>query len=297
MEKNNSPVRLKKRRLCADKTMGPFYGLYFASDAEDVLQHQHYDLEHVEAGRVVEVALDGAANVRIMNHASYQEYRVGRRHVFLGGFVTTSPYRAAIPEEGHWHVVLDLGGQPGRIRSGVRVLPRSQPSAPGVPRDTTPPAPAPARASSLGDVPSLVLSRRGESRPQDVFILYVPEDRAVVRAFAFALRKQGLRVAYDEYALNPGGNVHRKVSDGLRDSSFGVAVVSRALVKQGWAAGLAGLAVKPFSGKQVLLLLWHDIMRTEALEFCADIAGLKARHTAVSTFDELAEDIAALLQA
>jgi len=255
------------------------------------LQHQHYDLNHMEAGCVVEVALDGAANVKIMNHASYQEYRAGRRHVFIGGYVTDPSFRAAIPENGHWHVVLDLGGQPGRIRSGVRVL-----QGPQQPAYQSPPQPT-ARISSLITVPSLILGRKGENRTQDVFILHIPDDKAVVRSFAFALRKKGLKVAYDDYELGPGENVHQKVNAGMGTSNFGVVVISRSFVKQGWVEGGVGqLIVRPFSGKQVLLLLWHDITRGEVLEFCSAIADMEARHTGVSTFDEIADDIAALLQ-
>jgi hypothetical protein len=266
---------------------------YVCMDAEDVLQHQHYDLSHVEAGRIVEVILEDAANVRIMNHASYQEYKAGRRHVFIGGFVTSSPFRASIPEGGHWHVVLDLGGHPGRIRSSVRVLPGtlSQTSP------QTPPEQEPKKVSPLAAVPSLVLGRRGEYRPNDVFILHVPDDKAVVRSFAFALRKKGLRVAYDDFELTAGDNAHKKVNSGVGTSNFGVVVISRSLVKQGWVdASVAELTMRPFSGKQMLMPLWHDITRGEALEFCAEIANLMGRHTGVNTYDEIAEDIASLLQ-
>ena len=251
------------------------------------MQHQHYDLGQMEAGRVVEVTLGVAANVRIMDHSSYQEYRAGRRHMFVGGFVTASPYRASIPERGHWHVALDLGGQPGLIRSGVRVL-----AGESLAEDDLP-----ARTSTLAATPSLILGR-GEKRLYDVFILHVPEDKAVVRAFAFALRKQGLKVAYDEFELAAGDSAHKKVNTGMGASHLGVAVISRQFVMQGWVTGggVAGLAVRPLTGKQTLLLLWHDITRGEALEFCVDIAGLAACHTGVSTYDEIAEDIAALLR-
>lgn len=249
--------------------------------SEDTLQHQHYDLNHIEAGRIVEVALDGAANVRIMDHASYQDFKAGRKHGFIGGYVKESPYRAAIPTGGHWHVVLDLGGQAGRLRSGVRVLQGQL---------------APVRTTSLAVVPSLYIGKRGDARAQDVFIVHVAEDKAVVRTFAFALRKKGLRVSYDDFELDPEDSVYQKVNTGMENSCFGVVVVSRSLVKQGWVeGGIAQMAVKTFSGKQVLLPLWHDIMREEVLEFCADIANLESRNTAVNTFEEIAEDIAGLI--
>ena len=251
------------------------------------MQHQHYDLGHMEAGRVVEVILGSAANVRIMDHASYQEYRAGRRHMYIGGLMTVSPYRAVIPQRGHWHVVLDLDGRPGVIRSSVRVLAGTQLSD-----DVR----QPERTSALAAAPSLVLGR-GEKRSNDVFILHVPEDKAVVRAFAFALRKKGLKVAYDDFELVKGDSPHKKVNAGMGGSRLGVAVISRPFVMQGWVTGGIGdLAVRPLSGKQSLMPLWHDITRNEVLEFCADIADLVGCHTGISTYDEIAEDIAALLE-
>jgi len=256
-------------------------------DAEDTLQHQHYDLGQMEAGRVVEVILGNAAYVRIMDHTAYQEYRAGRGYMFIGGLVTTSPYRAVIPQRGHWHVVLDLGGRGGVIRSSVRMLAGTQISDEEE---------VPAKTSALATVPSLVLGR-GEKRANDVFILHVPEDKAVVRAFAFALRKKGLKVSYDDFELVKGDSVHKKVNAGMGSSRLGVVVVSRPFVMQGWVTGGVGdLAVRPLSGKQALMPLWHDITRNEALEFCADIADLAGCHTGVSTYDEIAEDIAALLE-
>ncbi len=246
------------------------------------MHHQHYDLNHVEAGRVVEVALDSAANVRIMDHASYLDFKAGRRHGFLGGFVSESPFRVPIPAGGHWHVVLDLGGQPGRLRSGVRILPGQL---------------VPVKASTLTAVPSLFLGRRGDSRALDVFIVHVPEDKALVRTFAFALRKKGLKVAYDDFEITPGDNLYQKVNGGIDSCNFGIVIISRSFVKQGWVeGGIAQLAVKSFSGKQVLLPLWHDIMRGEALEFCAAVTDLESRNTAVNTFDEIAEEIALFLR-
>ena len=246
------------------------------------MQHQHYDLNHVEAGRVVEVALDGAANVRIMDHASFQEFRAGRKHGYIGGYVTPPLYRATIPAGGHWHVILDLGGQAGRLRAGVRVLPGHLP---------------PARSSSLSVSPSLYLARRGEKREQDVFIAHVPEDKAIVRSFAFALRKKGLRVSYEDAELQAGDHVFQKLNKEIDRSCCGIVVISRSFVKQGWVdAGIGELAVKALTGRQVLLLVWHDIMREEVLQFCAGMANLVSRNTAVNTFDEIAEDVAGLIQ-
>ena len=245
------------------------------------MQHQHYDLNHVEAGKVVEVALDGAANVRIMNHTSFQDFRAGRKHGFIGGYVTPPLYRATIPAGGHWHVILDLGGQSGKLRSGVRVLPGNLP---------------PVRSLTLAAIPSLYLGRRGEKREQDVFIAHVAEDKTVVRSFAFALRKKGLRVSYEGAELQAGDNLFQKLNREIDKSFCGIVLISRSFVKQGWVeGGISELTVKTFTGKQALLPVWHDIMREEVIQFCTGMADLVSRNTAVNTFDEIAEDVAGLI--
>ena len=78
----------------------------------------------VDAGPsdVIEVTLDSAANVRLLDSSNFHSYRAGRRHRYIGGHVTHSPYRLRAPHQGHWYVVVDLGGYAGSVRAGVRVL-------------------------------------------------------------------------------------------------------------------------------------------------------------------------------
>jgi hypothetical protein len=82
----------------------------------------HYDLNQLRAGQIVEVTLDTAANVRLLDDQNFHGYRSGRQYSFYGGYVTESPYRVRVPHGGHWHLAIDLGGYPGQVRSGVRVL-------------------------------------------------------------------------------------------------------------------------------------------------------------------------------
>lgn len=86
------------------------------------MQYQYYNLGNVEKGKVVEVTLGSAANVRLMDGSNYSNFKIGKKHKFYGGHVTTSPYEIAIPNNGNWHVVIDLGGHGGKISSSVRVL-------------------------------------------------------------------------------------------------------------------------------------------------------------------------------
>jgi hypothetical protein len=170
------------------------------------MRFSQYDLGQRQGGEVVEVSLSGsAANVRLMDSSSFQNYRAGRQHRYYGGHATKSPVRLQIPNSGHWYVVIDLGGYPGSVRSGVRVLPGPVP---------------PLREAPLSSVPSLVQRHpdtpdrveRQTDREFDVFISHASEDKdAVVRPLASALRKARLNVWYDEFELRIGDSLRKKM--------------------------------------------------------------------------------------
>jgi hypothetical protein len=82
----------------------------------------HYELGQLRPGQTVEVSLDVAANVLLLDSANFEAYRRGDRYTYFGGHVTQTPYRIGIPGPGYWHLALDLGGASGSIRSSVRVL-------------------------------------------------------------------------------------------------------------------------------------------------------------------------------
>ena len=85
--------------------------------------------KEVEAGPddIVEVALDGSANVMLLDAANYDLYRQGKTfHYQGGGFAKTSPFQIVPPRQGRWYVAIDLGGFPGHVRAWVRVLQGAQ---------------------------------------------------------------------------------------------------------------------------------------------------------------------------
>jgi hypothetical protein len=83
----------------------------------------HYDLGMLEGGRIIEITLSGnSANVKLMDSNNFQSYRNGRKHTYFGCHVTRSPYKISIPNSGHWHIAIDLGGYAGNVNSSIRVL-------------------------------------------------------------------------------------------------------------------------------------------------------------------------------
>lgn len=257
------------------------------------MKFQHYDLGYLSGGEIVQVNLSGtAANVQLMSSSDFSSYKSGRRHHFYGGHATRSPVRIPVPRSGHWHVVIDLGGYSGTIRSSVNVLPGAL---------------RPIREAPLASVPSLVqgestppgLGQEDEHRDFDVFISHASEDKdEVVRPLAKALDAGGLSVWYDEFELKIGDSLRRKIDKGLAKSRFGVVVLSKSFFQKGWPNyELDGIVTRVVTGEQVILPIWHNISKAEVIEYSPSLADKLARNTATHTVDEIAEEIIEVITA
>lgn len=89
------------------------------------MNHLHWMIDANE-GDTVEVVIDRAANVQLLDPANYEHYQHGREFGYQGGYSTVSPVLIPVPHAGRWHVVVDLGGGPGRVRASVNLLAESQ---------------------------------------------------------------------------------------------------------------------------------------------------------------------------
>lgn len=251
----------------------------------------HYDLGNKQRGQVVEITLSGsAANVRLMDSSNFQNYRNRRQHSYFGGLVKQSPFRLQIPSSGHWHVTVDLQGLRGTVRSGIRMLPGALPEV---------------RQKPLSEVPSLVHkndylpdNKDEIEKEYDVFISHALEDKdEVVRPLANALRAEGLKVWYDEFELKIGDSLRRKIDKGLANSKFGIVVLSKAFIKKGWTNyELDGIITKAVSGEQIILPIWHNISKKEVIDFSPSLADKLARNTLSNTVEEIASEIAEVIQ-
>jgi hypothetical protein len=82
----------------------------------------HYDLKLQRAGTAVEVTLNGVNNVRLMTAVNFQRFTERLDFKFIGGVAKRSPIRLVVPENGHWHVIVDMEGHHGLAESAVKVL-------------------------------------------------------------------------------------------------------------------------------------------------------------------------------
>ena len=145
------------------------------------LNFSYYDFGNLERGKIVEVQLSAAANVRLMDSSNYNNYKNGRRHRYYGGYVTRSPYRITVPSSGHWYLTIDLGGYAGTVKHSARVLSGILPAA----REQLP----------LVQETNLYVDNTDSNKEYDVFISHASEDKdSVVRPLAFALKNKGVNV-------------------------------------------------------------------------------------------------------
>ena len=74
-----------------------------------------------------------------------------------------------------------------------------------------------------------------EEFPYDVFLSHSTKDKLVVRDVAERLRKDGLRVWFDEWEIRPGDSIPAKIEEGLERSRVLVLCMSANAFGSDWA--------------------------------------------------------------
>lgn len=256
------------------------------------MQFIDIDLGQCQSGDVAEVTLSGGANVRLLDSSNFSAYRNGRQHRAIGGLAKSSPVRLTIPRSGHWHVAVDMQGLRGTVRASGRKIPGSA---------LRPLPPIREQRGGLQSISENLIEAQPEipaERDFDVFVSHASEDKdVVVRPLAQALRDRGLQVWYDEFELRIGDSLRRKIDNGIARSRFGIVVLSPAFFAKGWPQyELDGLVTMSVSGKQVLLPLWHGVSKDDVMGQSPSLADKVALRTADYTIDEIAAEIAGVVQ-
>ena len=88
--------------------------------------------EFLAKGDVVIVQCSHQCNVLVMDDRNFEAYRQRRKCTFYGGHFKTFPAKVAVPGNGHWNTVIDLGGKQAAITHTINYLRQAR----------TPPVPA-----------------------------------------------------------------------------------------------------------------------------------------------------------
>lgn len=94
-----------------------------------------------------------------------------------------------------------------------------------------------------------------------IFVSHASEDKdAFVRPLAHALKREGLKVWFDEFSLRPGDSLRRSIDRGLQECTAGLVVLSPAFFAKEWPQReLDALFTSEMVGRTKLIPIWHDV--------------------------------------
>lgn len=124
----------------------------------------------------------------------------------------------------------------------------------------------------------------------DAFISHASEDKdKVVRELANILETLHLKVWYDEFALEVGDSLSKKIDEGLLQSNFGIVIISKAFLNKKWTDyEYRSLITKEENGRKVILPVWYDITVEEVKKFSLFLADKIALDTSKNKLKQIA---------
>ena len=131
----------------------------------------------------------------------------------------------------------------------------------------------------------------------DVFISHASEDKEeFVKPLVDALQEAGYKVWYDEFTLKVGDSLRRSIDNGLKNSRYGIVVLSGAFFSKNWTQyELDGLVTREMEGHKVILPIWHMVSKNQVLNYSPSLADKKAINSSLSTIDEIVAQLAEVL--
>lgn len=131
----------------------------------------------------------------------------------------------------------------------------------------------------------------------DFFISHATEDKEnFVRPLAEKLKSLGLRIWYDEFQLKVGDSLRRSIDNGLRNSKYGIVVLSSSFFSKNWTQyELDGLVSKEMNGIKVILPIWHKVMKDEVMQYSPTLADKVALNASLLSIDEIANELKQLI--
>ncbi|MET4538710.1 hypothetical protein ABIE37_000465 [Arthrobacter bambusae] len=138
------------------------------------------------------------------------------------------------------------------------------------------------------------------SPSSDVFLSHASEDKdEIARPLMEALQSRGLSVWFDELKIKLGQSIRQEIEKGIAECRFGVVVISPDFFRKQWTqAELDSLfGRKMESGDNLILPIWHRVSKDEVMTHSPLLAGILALNTSLMTIEEMADDIADVVNA
>ena len=115
----------------------------------------------------------------------------------------------------------------------------------------------------------------------DVFISHAsPDKEQFVMPLSEALRARGVKVWLDQWVIELGDSISVSISEGLKQSRFGIVVLSKAFFARAWPKKeLGALFAMESKGAGHIIPIWHQIEHDEVWENAPLLADKMAAHS------------------
>ena len=107
---------------------------------------------------------------------------------------------------------------------------------------------------------------------KDIFVSYASEDRGIAQPIADKLIENGITVWFDQYELKLGDNLRERIEKGLKNSRYGVTILSHNFFKKEWPQKeLDGLFSLEGDTKKILPV-WYKLSKEAIASYSPIIA-------------------------
>lgn len=228
------------------------------------------------------------------------EWRTATREAQIRGWLSRIPHRATVdqpfwPEAPSEAVAPDLQSAPeGFLPSQVRESLQDQQRR-GIEGWFASPTES-VSGLTPGSEPNFpsdpFASHEGTHERRDFFISHASEDKDFARSLIRAVQALGASVWFDERELMVGDSLSESIARGLRNSWFGVVILSQSFFAKRWPRHeLKGLIAREMRGDGSVLPIWHWVTEDEIREFDPALADKIALDSRTMTVDQIAESL------
>ena len=130
----------------------------------------------------------------------------------------------------------------------------------------------------------------------DVFISYASQDKKIAKSFVKELKKLDVKVWYDDDVLKWGDSLMESINAGLRNSIFGVVILSKTFFKKQWTMTElnALFSLENSTGEKKILPLLYKISHADIVKQYPILADIVS-HSYNEGLEKLAKDLKKLI--
>ncbi|MEG2262111.1 MAG: toll/interleukin-1 receptor domain-containing protein [Clostridia bacterium] len=132
----------------------------------------------------------------------------------------------------------------------------------------------------------------------DVFVSHASEDKApYVNDLVQAFRDAGIKVWYDDTAMQWGKSLRQQIDEGIKCSRYAIFVLSKSYFKKTWTnRELNGILAKENVTGATPLPIWYDVSYNDVFEYSPMLADVKAFPTNQYSIDQICQAMQLTLQ-